>query len=210
MEEVSTKEGRTVLFVSHNLSAVSTLTENTVLLDKGKILFSGPTAEAISKYTETGEDNFVFHSKVTDASPGITEVRLHTSEGGAIQAYGKPMSVEFDIVMPEAGMQGMALAFQVMNRMNDQPVLHNWLFDSETPVFREKGRNRVRFTFPELRLYKGNYYLRVHLAESKNRHKFQELECCPFQVEMLNMPEPEWGWYADMCVYLDPGKWEKN
>ena len=208
MEEVSKTEGRTVLFVSHNLSAVSTLTEKSVLLDEGKILFQGPTSEAIAQYTATGHKGDGFQAEVPANSPGITRVSLQTSEGGTIQAFGQPMSVEFEIQMPQAGIPDMAIAFQVVNRMNDQPVLHNWLFDRDKPVFRQMGKNKIRFTFPELRLYKGKYYLRVHLAESRNKKKFQELECCPFEVEMLNMPEPEWGWYDNMCVYLDPGQWE--
>lgn len=210
MEEVSTKEGRTVVFVSHNLSAISTLTRQTVLLDQGFLRYYGPTAKAIEVYTVSGEDNFRFLPDLPDVGPGITAINLLTSEGGTIQSYGKPMSVEFDIHMPEEGRTDMALAFQVMNRLNDQPVLHNWLFDRDTPVFRQQGSNKVKFTFPAIRLYKGNYYLRVHLAESRTKQKYQELECCPFQVEMLDIPEPEWGWYPEMCVYLDPGIWEKK
>ncbi len=44
------KEGRTVLFVSHNLSAVKKLCDRTILLEKGQIVFDGSTSEAIEKY----------------------------------------------------------------------------------------------------------------------------------------------------------------
>ncbi|RMH18957.1 MAG: ABC transporter ATP-binding protein [Acidobacteria bacterium] len=42
--------GRTVLFVSHNLSAVERLCERSVVLDHGRIVFAGPTAAAIDHY----------------------------------------------------------------------------------------------------------------------------------------------------------------
>jgi lipopolysaccharide transport system ATP-binding protein len=49
MEEVA-GEGRTVLFVSHNLAAVSALTENAVLLSQGRFLMKAATSTAISHY----------------------------------------------------------------------------------------------------------------------------------------------------------------
>jgi len=50
MEEVSKQHGRTILFVSHNLSYISSLCNKGVLLDKGKILHNGTAAEAINSY----------------------------------------------------------------------------------------------------------------------------------------------------------------
>lgn len=42
--------GRTVLFVSHNMTAVAQLTSRTLLLDQGRIVFDGPTPEATQHY----------------------------------------------------------------------------------------------------------------------------------------------------------------
>lgn len=210
MEEVSKTEGRTVLFVSHNLTAVSTLTDKTILLEKGRVQLFDTTSKALSFYTQAAQSGTVFTAPPAAGRPSITKIGLHTSEGGFMQAYGKPMSVNFEINMPEENMTHMALAFQVVNQLNEQPVLHNWIFDTDTPVMRKKGTNRIQFTFPGTRLYRGNYYLRVHLAESRRKEKFQQVEDCYFQVEMLGMKEPEWGWYDNMCLYLEEGKWDVN
>ncbi len=43
-------EGRTVLFVSHNMAAVRSLTERTVWLDRGALVEYGPTNEVVSRY----------------------------------------------------------------------------------------------------------------------------------------------------------------
>ena len=51
MEEVSRTEGRTILFVSHNLSYLSGLCNKGILLDKGKLLKAGPLEEVIQEYT---------------------------------------------------------------------------------------------------------------------------------------------------------------
>src|SRR5215469_4194584 len=50
MEDVG-KDGRTVLFVSHNLGAIRSLCSKAILLAEGHVAFSGTTTEAISRYT---------------------------------------------------------------------------------------------------------------------------------------------------------------
>lgn len=51
MEEVSTQEGRTVLFVSHNMAAVRQLCNAGMLLDSGKIMNFGTATDCISMYS---------------------------------------------------------------------------------------------------------------------------------------------------------------
>ncbi len=48
------QEGRTVIFVSHNLSAVERLCDQALLLDHGRVSFQGPTADAIERYLQAG------------------------------------------------------------------------------------------------------------------------------------------------------------
>ena len=50
MEDVA-KEGRTVLFVSHNMGAMSSLCSQGFLLDHGNLIFSGKISDVISRYT---------------------------------------------------------------------------------------------------------------------------------------------------------------
>jgi lipopolysaccharide transport system ATP-binding protein len=50
MEEVTQKQGRTILFVSHNLEAIKQLCQKCILLEKGKIVAVGETTKVINKY----------------------------------------------------------------------------------------------------------------------------------------------------------------
>lgn len=50
MENVSRQEGRTVLFVSHNMQAIRQLCRRVVLLDKGSLAFNGVAQSAITEY----------------------------------------------------------------------------------------------------------------------------------------------------------------
>lgn len=51
MEEVTRKDGRTILFVSHNLAAVKKLCSRCIVLDKGGVVFVGETEQALAEYT---------------------------------------------------------------------------------------------------------------------------------------------------------------
>src|ERR671919_1077671 len=45
-----TRQGRTIIFVSHNISAVRSLCDRAIWLEKGRLLFDGDTDEAVERY----------------------------------------------------------------------------------------------------------------------------------------------------------------
>jgi lipopolysaccharide transport system ATP-binding protein len=55
MEDVSTKEGRTVIFVSHNMGAVTSLCNKCLMLEKGRINLTGLTSDVIHNYLHSAE-----------------------------------------------------------------------------------------------------------------------------------------------------------
>src|SRR6266849_6098163 len=50
LNEASEEEGRTVLFVSHNLQAIRTFCKRVLVLDKGRLVFDGPVEEGLERY----------------------------------------------------------------------------------------------------------------------------------------------------------------
>jgi lipopolysaccharide transport system ATP-binding protein len=56
MQDVSNSEGRTVLFVSHNLMALSSLCNKGIYLKNGQVRSQGEIEETLSHYTREGSD----------------------------------------------------------------------------------------------------------------------------------------------------------
>jgi lipopolysaccharide transport system ATP-binding protein len=56
MEDITSKEGRTILFVSHNMGTVRQLCSKTILMENGKITDFGETEEVIEKYLSNSKD----------------------------------------------------------------------------------------------------------------------------------------------------------
>lgn len=206
MQDISRKGGRTVLFVSHDLSAISTLATRTIVLANGKILAIEETNKAISIYSSMQSKEAVFAQEPLENAPSVTKVEVLTSEGGTLHANGKPLKINFEINMLSEDYENLSLSIQIMNNLNNS-VLFAYIFDKETSFCRKKFINKISYEFNNLRLYKGNYFIRVHLANSKTRVKFQEFDCCNIEVEMINQKEPEWGWQNNVCQYIDEGKW---
>ncbi len=68
MKDVSTKEGRTVLFVSHNMAAVATLCTTGLFMDNGRIKSMGKIATIVENYLSSGQTEEVssFYSNADD------------------------------------------------------------------------------------------------------------------------------------------------
>lgn len=61
MDEISKGEGRTIIFVSHNMSAVQNLCDKGIVMDQGSVKFVGDVAGAINEYTKKSS-NLEFNS----------------------------------------------------------------------------------------------------------------------------------------------------
>ena len=55
MRDAAKKEGRTVLYVSHNMNTIRQLCDRCIVLDKGKVIFEGDVEEAIAIYLNSGD-----------------------------------------------------------------------------------------------------------------------------------------------------------
>lgn len=203
------REGRTVLFVSHNMQAVSSLTERSLLLSRGHSVYEGPTASVISKYLREGSnEELAYTAEPSLSEPRITQVALRTSNPGNTQVVGHPMEVCFEITTP-IGINGAALSFQACNYLQ-QPVLHLLLLDSELSMCREAGTYQLVCRIPKLRLYIGRYTLTVHFSERPGGKKFQAIEgVCPFEVVAYGQLR-DYYWQPGTCAYLEDCEWEIN
>jgi lipopolysaccharide transport system ATP-binding protein len=211
MKEVSAGEGRTVLFVSHNMQAVSTLTQRCVLLSKGRVHLVDKTPAVIDAYLRLVGGQTADHIYVAPPlpdKPRITRVELKTSEPHNVQMNGKPMEVHIELTTP-VPIDGARISFHACNSMQE-PILYFWRHDSEYPFGREAGTYHLTCRIPKLHMFMGDYTMRVHLKEQAGGKELEVLEgICPFEVVMYGR-DREGGWFKNTCTYLEEGEWEVN
>jgi lipopolysaccharide transport system ATP-binding protein len=204
------KEGRTVLFVSHNMQAVSQLTKHCVLLVNGKREFDGPTARALDIYNAmlvTGRNDSLYY----EALPGVARnhvawVRVHTSNNQRLHRWGEPIAFEFALRVTEP-QDSLCFSFQVVNQLQ-QPTCHFCLFESQVPYRRRAGLFLLRCEVPKFRLYMGSYTLTTWLSDRRANTIVESLSgICSFEVTMQGLHREEYGWSSGDCVYLEDASW---
>jgi lipopolysaccharide transport system ATP-binding protein len=92
------KGGRTVIFVSHNMAAVNLLCSRTILLEKGMLVFDGPTAETTQRYAaaKTGPSGAILeHQKTRNAALEVEEITVNGSalDSLHLQSTTEPLRV---------------------------------------------------------------------------------------------------------------------
>jgi lipopolysaccharide transport system ATP-binding protein len=213
MGDVATKEGRTVLFVSHSMQAIAQLTKRCILLSKGNIQFDGHTDKAVRLYIAgqqtSGEQLAHYDAPADKAGNCIASARVHTSEGQGVHCWGEPMTVEFSLRITEP-VDGLRFSFQIVSNLQ-QPICIFWSFDPEAPYCKESGTHVLRCEISKLRLYMGSYTLTTWFSDRRSNTLLENLrEICPFEVTMHGQERSEYEWAADECTYVEDATWASH
>ncbi len=110
MEDV-TQAGRTVIFVSHNMPAITRICPRTILLEAGKVSFDGPSHEAVRQYLGSGlGTNAAREWKDITEAPGnevvrLCGIRVRTEDGETCESIDirEPVGLEMEFEVLEAG-----------------------------------------------------------------------------------------------------------
>jgi len=207
MGEVSKGEGRTVLFVSHNMESVGALTEKAAFLKDGSLIQYGSTKNAINSYINQIQKTKEYTNIPNKIQPSFTKIAVITSEGNNIHENGKSLLIEVNIYIPKV-IEGMSVSLQILNQFQ-QPIIYTYIFDVNTPILRKKGNNKLMCKIENCKLYANHYSVIAHLAETKGKQKFEQIDnICGFEVKMPNKMI-EWGWQKEVCVYTEDFSWSK-
>jgi lipopolysaccharide transport system ATP-binding protein len=209
LDEVSRRQGRTVLFVSHNLGAMAALTSRGILLESGSIVKSGEVAGIISSYLSHAQNqsSYVRPSGSKPAGPHIRQAEVITTDPHGVQRFFMPLEVKFRIAHQRPLLRG-CFSLQIINQFQ-QPVVHAFTYNTDLRFGSQPGETTLSCRFPKLRLNVGRFHLRTFLSEPPGGELYESLDgICPFEVVRTD-EYPLWGWRPDVCAYHENWQWEK-
>jgi lipopolysaccharide transport system ATP-binding protein len=98
MKDVSSRERRTVLFVSHNMAAIQALCPRAVLLDEGRLTDDGPALDVARRYLEASNEiatNDVSErtDREGDGSVRLTAATVSAADGSALITSGSRLRI---------------------------------------------------------------------------------------------------------------------
>jgi lipopolysaccharide transport system ATP-binding protein len=205
MHDVATG-GRTVLFVSHNMAAITSLTKTSALLQAGNCVFFGETQEAVAKYLSSIHSQEArYEASPVAGKPSITRIEVFCSQPGSVHESGAPMRIEFDLYHPEP-IPNACFTFQIVNQ-DQVPVLHFRAFDRPIEICKGSGTTTVVCQVPRLNLNVGQFSLTAYFSDPPGGQRYQHLEgVCRFRVVILNKTTL-WGWRPEACTYHEEAEW---
>ena len=216
MEKVS-GEGRTVILVSHNMSAISNLCHKTILIQKGKIEKDGLTRDVISYYQRQSE-----------------EIASSAGEGGGVwstedNTEGRDYIIEkIELIDPHTGKRKLTLnmndavtfrlhyyankdnrelnfALIITNSLGIKMIEYNTYYDSvETPI--KKGRGYIDCFFSNWVFTAGNYYIGVRICDALMDYRCENYGLLTVNADYHMGSQIVYS--SDRCAVYLPHKWE--
>ncbi|MHC4183900.1 MAG: ABC transporter ATP-binding protein, partial [Planctomycetota bacterium] len=212
MEDVG-QEGRTVLFVSHNLSAVTRLCERAILLDNGKITEDGPSQRVVRAYlTSESGSPAIREWNGSDKAPcgevaRLRAVKVITEDGRVTESVDirQSVGIEMDYEVLKSGRTLMPY----YHLYNEEGIEVFCAHDSDPKWLdqpRPEGRYKSTAWIPGNLLSEGTLFVNAGLSTlDPNTKQFYETAVVAFQVIESNGPSPaRGGWAGPMTGIVRP------
>jgi lipopolysaccharide transport system ATP-binding protein len=184
MQDVETRQGRTVLFVSHNMVAVQSLCRKALLLANGRVVEVGPTANVITRYLEEKRDALEEqHWSSPQTAPGSDYIRIKgvrvvgaggTHEGLLTTQTALQIETEYWVI------KNGATTHLTYHLINDQGIVV--LTSGSPPVVRERGLYRAVCQLPGNLLNSGGFFLKLLLVQNENHVTYQRDNIATFRI----------------------------
>jgi len=191
--------GRTVLFVSHNFSAIVELTTRALLIEKGHVKGNGPSRQVVSQFlhmmqARVGENDDLSSFRKAYRCPGyvdIASVRIcGASQDTAILEYGQDLLIELDIFVARPVEQGCVNIVLINERL--EPVTTLASADSEFFYALRPGRHTIRCNAGTVPLIPGDYFLTIGVGQM-GQLAWDVVETIPgFRVDFHNTAWMKW------------------
>jgi len=177
MEEVSKNEGRTVLFVSHNMIAIQQLCNDIIVLNKGNLIFHGDRAKGMIEY-EKLNSRFI-----TDPLSNENSIEFKLSSGDRInpETLESNAPLKFSINVFSRKNYGKSWVNVIIDNSDGVTVGHirnDWYNQA---LFIREGENRIEIEVSDISLVPNIYTVWVRMAFTED---LIVLDSSPLYVEV--------------------------
>jgi lipopolysaccharide transport system ATP-binding protein len=196
------QQGRTILFVSHNMSAILRLTQESLVIDKGHLILRAASNQAVDYYlsrglSEEGQRSWDEDEIPTAAAPfrplamrvldGQNRVAdtIRSTEPAAIE-------IEYKLLAP---ITGLRVGIYLMSTRGEYIFTS---FDTDVPEQYERLSTRPaghfvsRCSIPVDYLNEGRFVIGINASSFRVKRYFQEEQALTFSVDAAGAPGTQW------------------
>jgi len=196
------QQGRTVLFVSHNMSAVLRLTQETIVIEKGRLSLRAPTPQAVDYYlsqgySQEGQRIWEADEVPADAAPfRPLALRLCNANGKVADTVRSvevcTIEVEYELGAP---ITGLRIGVYLLSTRGEY-IFTSFDTDEadrfENLSTRPAGRYISRCTIPADFLNEGRFVIGLNASAYRVRRYFQDEKALTFTVDAVGAPGMQW------------------
>lgn len=160
MQDVSRGEGRTVLFVSHNMASVRQLCKSGIILDKGKIAFSGTADDAVNRYIQGQTDKTI----VDREGSGHVMFDNYNIENNLIE-LGDDLIVNFELKVKKEYYSNLIVALSISNAQYELMSISN-NYDDKFEIGKHPIGSNISMTckLKNINLAPGHYRMSLYVG----------------------------------------------
>ncbi|NTU74962.1 MAG: ABC transporter ATP-binding protein, partial [Anaerolineaceae bacterium] len=196
------RQGRTVLFVSHNMSAILRLTQEALVIDHGKLAMRAPTGEAVDYYLSRGFAKEGLRVWTEDEIPADAApfkpvaLRVLNQAGVVVDTVRSvdPLTLEIEYQL-SATVAGLRVGFYLLSTRGEYVFTS---FDIDDPenfermASRPSGHYISRCTVPANFFNEGRFVVGVNASSYRIRRYFQDEQALTFNIDASGAPGMQW------------------
>ena len=221
MHEVSSRSGRTLLFVSHNMAAVKQLCTKGLVIGKGRQLFFGPVEEAIEHYARQDKKSFdpsasvinlMLHPNKTREDEGLREARVFVNGYPSVQLLpGNELKLQLSYFL-NTKLINPNIGIVIKDENNTAVIGLNSLHLGKKLDLRLQEEGEAVIKIPQLNLYRpGTYSINLYFGDAF--HFYETLyDAVRFEVPATDLygsgilPDPAWNLvhFPGIDIYDNP------
>lgn len=201
MQDISSGEGRTVLFVSHNMAAVQTLCNKGLVLKKGIVSYFGSSIEAIKKYLHQYLNEKRFIKFDFDKAPSSNFLKLIfvgvknvTGNYDDVIREGEPVEINFEFEIYDKFQNHLDITFHLYDELGILVFVGGTGLNEETKgKFGKDNHNKAVCFIPENLLIQGSYSIQRLLIVKDSGNVIFSIDDI-VQFEVIPRVSSEFGW----------------
>ncbi len=192
ISEVAT-DGRTVLFVSHNMAAVKRLCSRVIYLVEGKIACDDEVEKVVSIYLNgslapTGAEVSLDHyaDRSGDRTAKIVAASLRNENGRLTETFsvGDAMVIEFRV---RYAIEASTFSHSIEIANSDGvPIYHLWDVDAHEQKLNNVKERKIRAVVPDVNLAPDRYFVTLWVGDTNGARADRVLNCLSFNLEQAN------------------------
>lgn len=184
MKDVSVNDGRTVLFVSHNIAAIKTLCTQGVVLQNGTVSYSGNTLDAVEYYQKlTDIISSIDHKGDIESAPGNQNIKILKFNTQPIKGNYLTISsgVEFELTFYNYKTEiNLDVIFELKNS-DEITIFHTGELVTTNKNSR-RGIYKVKGQIEENLLNAGTYTFNLIFSENQRYKLYSQNEVIQFEI----------------------------